>query len=184
MKKAFFVLLSMAVLFVSCNKEEDGPTKKDQSLILEEMTWHLDSILVIHHYQTPDEESYVLHESDGIYTWSYTFYPWEYKFPKDLYCVNVWSGDTIYLADEYSENYCKYICTDENNHFQSGGYVKFYDDLFMLSGLKSDGMIEVCIANDYGRNWNEPVWTFTYNPIEEDDGTVTERHVQYYSRVR
>ena len=184
MKKSLFILLSIAVLFVSCNKEEDGPTKKEKNMIPEEMTWHLDSILVIHNYQTPDEESYVLHQSDGIYTWTYTFYPWQYKFPKDLYCINMLSGDTTFLADEFPEDFCKYICTDEDNNFQSGGYVKYYNDHFMLSGLKSNGMVEVCIAEDYGRNWDDPVWTFTYNPIEEDDGTIIERCVEYYSRVK
>lgn len=33
-------------------------------------------------------------------------------------------------------------------------------------------------------NWDTEVWTCAYNPIEEDDGTVTERNVEYYSRVK
>ena len=185
MKKSLIILLSSAALFVSCNREEDGPTKKDKNMILEEMTWHLDSILVIHNYQTPNEESYVLHESDRIYTWSYTFYPWKYKFPKDLCYSNMMSGEAISMADEYPENFCKYICTGEDGNFLSGGYVKYYkDNMFMLSGTKSNGMVEVRIAEDYGHDWDAPVWTFTYNPIEEDDGTITERHVEYYSRVK
>lgn len=185
MKKSLFILLSIAALFISCNREEDGPTKKDKNMIKEEMTWHLDSVLVIYNYQTPDEISHMFHESDGINTWSYTFYPWKYKFPKDLYSINVMSGETVYFADEFSDNFCKYLCTDPNGNFQSGGYVKYYkDDMFMLSGLKANGMAEVRIAKEFSLDWDAPIWTFTYNPIEEDDGTVTERHVEYYSRVK
>lgn len=183
MKKTVFILLAVCAMLTSCNRNEDGPTKKEKNMVKEEMTWALDSVQVIYNYQTSEEISFMLHKEDGITVWSYTFFPWKYKFPSDLTVQNAMSGETFLLADKYSENYCKYICNAANGTFLSGGYVCYYNDMFCLRGVKADGMAEMRIV-DAEPQWNTQVWTITYNPIESDNGTILERRIEYYSRVR
>jgi len=188
MKKTVFVLLAICALLTSCNKDNDKPTKKEKNMVKEEMTWKLDSVKVIYNYQTSQEESFVVHEGEGLSFGSYTFYPWEYQFPSDLTVQNVMTGKITSLAEKYSDNYCKYIAQNRDGEFLSGGYLCYYtdkdrNDHFSLMGIKADGMAEMRVVEAEAQ-WDTQVWTITYNPSEDVDGTVLERRVEYYSRVR
>lgn len=184
MKKILFFALALSAILFSCNREnENEPSKKERNMVKEEMTWKLDSMLVIYNYQTPEEESFVVIAGEQIAPWTYTFYPYKYQFPADLYAVNVMVGDTVFFADKYPEKYCKYSHHDVDGSFMSAGYLCYYNgELFMLRGTKADGTLDTRIV-DASTNWDTPVWTITYNP-QEDDDVVYERRVEYYSRVK
>ena len=183
MKLFRFLLLAVcAASLIACDPldPEDKPTKKEQEMVKTEMTWELDSMLV---YVNPvGEEPYseMLYPSDGIDIWSFTFYPCTYHFPKDLCFVSEWTGETIYLAKEYKQDYCKYICTYEGQVI-SAGYIGYYNEYFMFNGLKEGGWVDVMIR-EADTNWDVKVWTVSYDVVVEDDGTVRERCTEYYSR--
>ncbi len=184
MKKILCIAVAFGLLFSSCNRgNEDQPSKAERNMVKQEMTWKLDSILVIYNYMSPDEQSFMLCSDQGLKTWSYTFYPSKYNFPSDLNVVNGMTGDTVYLSEKYPENYCKYIHADEDGAFQSGGYMCYYNDKFALRGVKYDGTLEMRVV-DANTDWDASVWTITYNPVEEDDGTILERRIEYYSRTK
>ena len=126
-------------------------------MVKEEMTWTLDSVLVVYDYQTDHEQSFMLRKDEGLITWSFTFYPYTYTFPAEL--------------------------TAFNGIFLSAGYMCYYNDMFCLRGMKSDGMLEMRVV-DANTNWNEPVWTITFNPVVMEDNTIQEHRVEYYSRVK
>ena len=178
------LMLAICAIAFSCNRnEEDQPSRRDRNMVKEEMTWALDSTLVIYNPNTPQEQRIMLHKEDGMFTWSYSFFPYKYQFPTNLTGVNVMSGETFHYADKYPEAYCKYARLDSDGSFTAGGYICFYkDDLFMFRGTKINGELDtrVVIANT---DWNAPVWTITYNPVEDDD-VVYEQRVEYYSRVK
>ncbi len=182
MKKIALILMVFCAVLTSCNRNEDGPTRKEKTMVKEEMTWSLDSILVVYNYQTANEESVMLRKGEGLTTWSYTFYPWKYKFPADLTVQNGMTGEITSLAERYPENYCKYTCNTASGSFISGGYMCYYNDHFCLRGIKADGMLEMRVV-EAEAEWDKPVWTIAYNASEGED-YVYEHRVEYYSRVR
>ena len=181
--KKFFVLMAVwALLFVACNPvdPEDEPTEKEKQMVQTEMTWQLDSMLVIYNYQTAKETREMFH-ADDLDIWSYTFYPCTYHFPKDLYFTNEMTGEVIYLAKEYNKDFCKYICTYEGTVI-SAGYLRYYNDYFTMDGVRPGGWVEFMIR-EANTNWNTEVWTCTYNASEDyETGAVLERDIEYYSR--
>ena len=184
MKKFLLFLAVFACLSVSCNKFDwgDKPTDEEKSMVGVEMTWQLDSTLVIYNYQCPDETSEMLYPSDGMEVWSYTFYPYTYRFPKDLVFESELTGKPINVAKEYNEDYCKYICTYEGTII-SAGYLGYYKDYFTFNGIQDGGWVEFMIR-EADAFWNVPVWISAFNAAEDLGGTVLERHVEYYSRVK
>ena len=184
MKRALLLLAAFAAVLVSCNPvdPEDEPTEKEKQMVPAEMTWELDSVLVIYDYHTSEESSEMLYPSDGIDIWSYTFYPYTYHFPKDLCFTNEMTGESIYLAQEYKQDFCKYICTYQGGII-SAGYLCYYRDLFTFNGVQEGGWVEFMIR-ETDTNWEVPVWTCSFNVVEDDSGYVHERHTEYYSRRR
>ena len=184
MKKTLLLLALLTAVLASCNHvdPEDEPTEKEKKMVGTEMTWTLDSVLVIYNYKTSRETSMMLHPEDGLEIWSYTFYPCTYKFSKDFCFVNEMTGETVWMADEYNKDYCKYIFTYEGEVY-AGGYLCYYDDFFMFNGLKEGGWVDVMLR-EADTNWNVPVWTCAYNDLEDSDGNVLERYVEYYSRTK
>lgn len=191
MKRQFlFAAFVAAALFVSCGKDEENtdtpqddsqPTQREKAMIPEQMTWKLDSVLVIYDYQTPNENSVMRYSGDGISFITHTFYPYTYRFPDDMFFIFQMGGDTIWLAESYSEDYCKYV-TKYQGEVIAAGNLCYYRDMFTFSGIQVDGMIEFMVR-EASTNWNNEVWTCAYNASEEQDGTVLERHIEYYSRV-
>ena len=193
MKTKYVLAISLvAILFLAgCKKDdptpepdpENQPTKAEKDMIPTEMTWALDSTLYIYNYQQTDESSEMIHKGEGLADVVYTFYPYTYRFPSDLYFVGEMGGDTIYLAKEYDEDYCKYICKYHGDIIAAGKLWYYKDDYFTFSGYKAGGWVEF-MMREADTNWNVDVWTSAYNDTETDDGIVLERHVEYYSRVR
>jgi len=182
MKKTFALLAVLALFAFACNPvdPEDEPTEKEKQMVRAEMTWQLDSMLVIYNYQSSTESREMLH-ADELDVWSYTFYPCTYRFPKDLCFINEMTGETFYFAKEYNKDFCKYICTYKGTVI-SAGYLRYYNNLFTMDGLRTGCWAEFMIR-EADTNWNTEVWTSTYNAVEDyDSGKVQERHVEYYSR--
>lgn len=183
MKKILLLLAALACLLVSCEpfNDDDEPTAAEKKMIPSEMTWRLDSVLVIYNYNTPAETSEMLYPSDGLDVWSYTFYPCTYQFPKDLCFEGEMSGETIWMSKSYNKDFCKYICTYEGTII-SAGYLRYYRDFFTFDGIKDGGWVDFMLR-EADTNWNVKVWTLSYNAEEELDGTVLERDIEYYSRT-
>ena len=185
MKKIAILLTLAAVLLTACNQllPEEEPTEQEQQMVPEEMTWKLDSVLVINNYRMINESRQMLHPEDGIDIWSYTLYPCTFSFPEDLYFTSEYSGEKIYLQKEFNKSYCKFTCTYENS-IVSGGYLCYYKDYFTFSGVSSAGWM-VFMIREADTNWDADVWTCAYNAEEDyDTGAVIERRIEYYSRVR
>ena len=164
-------------------EEEEGPTQKEQAMIPAEMMWQLDSILVIYDPGTPIETYRMLYAGQDTYQWTYSFYPYTYKFPDDLVFYSDWDNEAYVIADRYAEDYCKYTCTS-GGEIVSAGYLCYYRDKFTFSGLSQGAWVEFMIR-EADTNWDSDVWTNTYNSSEDpEDGTVHERTIEYYSRVR
>ena len=152
-------------------------------MVTEEMTWQLDSIMVITNYQTAKEESYIVYPGEELPRWSYTFYPCKWTFPEDLYFVNAYTEERVYLSREFAQEFCKYICKSDGE-IVSAGYLCYYRDFFTFNGLQSNGMMQFMIR-EAETDWRTTeVWTCTYNPTETDDGIVLERNIEFYSRVK
>ena len=186
MKKTIYLLLAvLGCAMVACDPPSDQdfePTAKEQAMVKAEMTWQLDSILVITNYQTAKEESYVVYPGGELPRWSYTFYPCTWGFPEDLYFVNAYTEEKVFLAREFAQEFCKYVCKSDGE-IVGAGYLCYYRDFFTFNGLQSNGMMQFMIR-EASVDWNSDVWTCTYNPTEGDDGTVYERNIEYYSRVK
>ena len=189
MKKTIYLLLAVLGCFmVSCDppqdpEEEDAPTAREQAMVTEEMTWQLDSILVIKNYQTAREESYIVYPGEEYPSWSYTFYPCTWTFPEDLYFVNAYTEERVYLSREFAQAFCKYICKSDGE-IVSAGYLCYYRDFFTFRGLQSNGMMQFMIR-EAETDWRTTeVWTCTFNPTETDEGVVLERNIEFYSRVK
>lgn len=186
MKKIILLLSLCAILFAACdpfyNEEEDEPTAKEQQMVTEEMTWTLDSMLVIYDYRQIGETRQMLYPSDGIDVWSFTFYPCTYKFPEDLSFTNEITGEVLNISKEYNKDFCKFICTSDGSTI-SAGYLCYYRDFFTFNGLMTDGWM-VFMIREANTNWDTDVWTSAFNAVEYDNGIVAERHIEYYSRVQ
>ena len=163
-------------------EEEQGPTQKEKDMIPTEMMWQLDSVMVIHNPGTLIETYNLLYAGQDTYQWTYSFYPYTYKFPEDLVFYNEWEGESFKISEQYPEDYCKYTCT-LGGEIIAAGYLCYYRDLFTFSGVKQDGMVEFMIR-EADTKWDSDVWTCSYDSEVEFDGTVLERTIEYYSRVR
>ena len=163
-------------------EEEEGPTQKEQAMVPAEMMWQLDSVLVIYDPGTPIETYRMLYAGQDTYQWTYSFYPYTYKFPEDLVFYSEWDGEPTQMSTRYDEDYCKYTCTS-GGEIVAAGYLRYYRDKFTLSGLQQGGWVEFMIR-DAEAKWDTDVWVSAYNSSEEVDGTVLERTIEYYSRVR
>ena len=163
-------------------EEEQGPTQKEKDMIPTEMMWQLDSILVVFNPGTPIETYRLLYAGQDTYQWTYSFYPYTYKFPEDLVFYNEWEGESLKISEQYPEDYCKYTCT-LGGEIIAAGYLCYYRNLFTFSGVKQDGMVEFMIR-EADTKWDSDVWTCSYDSEVDLDGTVLERTIEYYSRVR
>ena len=163
-------------------EEEQGPTQKEKDMIPTEMMWQLDSVLVIFNPGTPIETYRLLYAGQDTYQWTYSFYPYTYKFPEDLIFTSEWDEEAYVISERYAEDYCKYTCTLDGEII-AAGYLCYYRDLFTFSGVKQDGMVEFMIR-EADTKWDSDVWTCAYNSEVDLDGTVLERTIEYYSPVR
>ncbi|MBO4557071.1 MAG: hypothetical protein J5693_00515 [Bacteroidales bacterium] len=183
MKRFFLVVAAAAALFTSCLKEESyAPTAMEKAMVPEQMTWVLDSITVYYNFAMPEQTIQTVRESDGLDIMSYTFYPYTYSFPEDMYFESESSGEKVYLAKEYKDDFCKFTAALADGTIFSAGYLCYYRDLFTFNGLKSGAWAVFFIVNA-DPVWTNPVWTLAYDPIVTDDGQVLEHRVEYYHRV-
>ena len=171
-----------AVVIPDEPEREQGPTQKEKDMIPTEMMWQLDSVLVIHNPGTLIETYNLLYAGQDTYQWTYSFYPYTYKFPEDLIFYNEWEDEAHVISEQYAEDYCKYTCT-VGGEIISAGYLCYYRDLFTFSGVKQDGMVEFMIR-EADTKWDSDVWTCSYDSEVDLDGTVLERTIEYYSPVR
>jgi hypothetical protein len=65
----------------------------------------------------------------------------------------------------------------------SAGYLCYYKDFFTFSGMQQGGWIEMMLR-EADTKWDSDVWTCSFDAEVELDGTVVERNIEYYSRVR
>lgn len=184
--------LSMAIvacLFVACTydnpvapePEQDGPTPKEKAMVPQQMTWKLDSSLIIFNPGTPIETCTMMYANEDIPELVYTLYPYEYQFPADLVFFSDWDGEAYPLYQYYNEDYCKYLCTIYGEPL-AAGYLVYFKDMFTFRGMKQGGWVEFMIR-ETDPNWNSDVWTLSFDSSVEPDGTVLVREIEYYSRV-
>ena len=162
--------------------EEQGPTQKEKDMIPTEMMWQLDSVLVIFNPGTPIETYTMLYAGQDTYQWTYTFYPYTYKFPDDIVFYSEFDGEAYQMSKEYTQDYCKYITT-MGGEIISAGYLCYYRDVFTFSGMQQGGWVEFMLR-EADTKWDSDVWTCAFDAEVELDGTVVERNIEYYSRVR
>lgn len=163
-------------------EEETGPTQKEKDMIPTEMIWQLDSVLVINNPGTLIETYQMLYAGQDTYQWTYNLYPCTYKFPDDLVFYSDFNGEAIQMSKEYNKDYCKYTCTI-GDEIISAGYLCYYRDFFTFSGLQHGGWVEFMLR-EADTKWDSDVWTCSFDAEVELDGTVVERNVEYYSRLR
>ena len=145
--------------------------------------WQLDSTLVINYPGSLIETYQMLYAGKDTYQWTYTFYPCTYRFPDDIiFYSELEEGVSYQLSQMYKEDYCKYTCTIDCEII-SAGYLCYYKDFFTFTGLKQGGWVDFMLR-EADTKWNSEVWTCTFDAEVEQDGTVVERQVEYYSRVR
>lgn len=191
----FFMMAAFICLFAACTNdlpdnpivvpeepEEQGPTQKEKDMIPSEMIWQLDSILVIYNPGTPIETYKMLYAGQDTYQWTYNFYPCTYKFPDDIVFYSEFDGEPYQMSKEYTEDYCKYVTT-LGGEVISAGYLCYYNDFFTFSGQKQGGWIEMMLR-EADTKWDSDVWTCAFDAEVELDGTVIERDIEYYSRLR
>lgn len=167
---------------VTPEPDQDVPTAKEKTMIPTEMIWRLDSILVINYPGTAIETQRMLYAGQDTYQWTYTFYPCTYQFPDDLMLNNDFEGGSIRLSEQFDKDFCKYLCTVDHEII-SAGYLCYYKDKFTFSGLQQGCWVEFMIR-ETDTKWDSVVWTSAYNSAEAQDGTVEERVIEYYSRLR
>ena len=160
----------------------DGPTAKEKAMVPAMMRWQLDSVLVINNPGTLIETYQMLYAGQDTYQWTYTFYPCTYQFPDDLVFYSEYDGEAYQMSKEYTEDYCKYVTT-LGGEVISAGYLCYYNDFFTFSGQKQGGWIEMMLR-EADTKWDSDVWTCAFDAEVELDGTVIERNIEYYSRVR
>ena len=191
--KYFSILVVLACILTACSRYDDpivpepeqvGPTLKEKNMVMDEMTWRLDSVLVIKNYQQPNETSYMVYAGEDFNAppISYTFYPCDYQFPDDLeFYSDMEPGLTHNISEQFNEGYCKYLCTYYGEPV-AAGYLCYYRDMFTFSGLQQGGWVEFMVR-EADTDWDKEVWTVACNTDVEQDGTVNERVIQYYSRL-
>ena len=192
----YFMMVAFVCLLAACTndaidnavvipvepEEEQGPTQKEKDMIPTEMMWQLDSVLVIFNPGTLIETYRMLYAGQDTYQWTYSFYPYTYKFPEDLIFFNDWEEEAYVISERYGEDYCKYTCT-LGDEIISAGYLCYYRDMFTFSGVQQGGLVEFMIR-EADTKWDSDVWTCAYDSEVDHDGTVLERTIEYYSRVR
>ena len=146
------------------------------------MMWQLDSMLVINNPGTLIETYQMLHAGQDTYQWTFTFYPCTEKLPDGIVFYSDFDDSSVNVSEEYTEDYCKYVCT-ESGEVISAGYLCYYRDMFTFSGLQQGCWVEYKLR-EADTNWNTNVWACTYDSDVEQDGTVLERVVEYYSPVK
>ena len=193
MKYYYSILAVVACMFAACGTndlpvysepEPEGPTQKEKNMVMDEMTWRLDSVLVIKNYQQPDETSYMVYAGEDFNAppISYTFYPCDYQFPNDLLFYSDMDPDMTHnISELFNEGYCKYLCTYYGEPV-AAGYLTYYKDKFTFYGLQQGGWIEF-MMREADTDWDKEVWTVAYNTNVDFDGTVLERCIEYYSRL-
>ena len=191
MKSKLFLMAILACLMAACSVEdnpskptepEGGPTAKEKAMVPTMMQWQLDSMLIINYPGSMIETYKMLKAGEDTYQWTYTFYPCTEKLPDGIIFQSDFDDESINVSETYTEDYCKYICTLDNQII-AAGYLCYYRDSFTFSGLQQGCWVEFKLR-EADTNWNTEVWTSTYNTSVAYDGTVEERTVEYYSRVR
>lgn len=191
MKKIGMMLMAAIVAFgmTACNESdnpvepvEDGPTAKEKAMVPSMMMWQLDSMQIIYYPGSLIETSQMLYAGIDTYQWTYTFYPCTEKLPDGIVFRSDFEDYSINVSEEYTKDYCKYVCT-ESGEVISAGYLCYYKDYFTFSGLQQGCWVEFKLR-EASTNWNTVVWTTTYDSSVALDGTVEERTIEYYSRVR
>ena len=187
MKTNLIYFIVIATMFlVACTAPVPDPvpqpTEEEMQMIPAEMSWRLDSMLVIYNYEADDETSEMVYPGDDLYQVVYTFYPYTYRFPSDLYFVNEFDGEKVYLAEQFDNDFCKYICTYEGE-IVAGGNLCFYRKYFCFNGIKTGAWVDVMLR-ETTLNWDTDIWTLTYNAEETDEGEVLVRCKEYYSKVK
>ena len=182
-------MAALAFLFASCivdnpvePAQQDGPTAREKAMVPNMMMWQLDSMLIINNPGTPIETYQMLYAGIDTYQWTYTFYPCTDKLPDGIVFYSDFDDESVNVSEQYTEDYCKYVCT-ESGEVISAGYLCYYNNFFTFSGLKQGCWMEFMLR-EADTNWNTDVWTCTYDSDVEQDGTVLERVVEYYSPVR
>jgi len=188
----YFMMAALLCLLAACTNdaidnsvvipEEQGPTQKEKDMIPTEMMWQLDSVLVIYNPGTPIETYHMLIAGQDTYQWTYNFYPCDYKFPDDIVFYSEYDGEAYQMSKEYTQDYCKYVTT-LGGDIISAGYLCYYRDFFTFSGMQQGGWIEMMLR-EADTKWDSDVWTCAFDAEVELDGTVVERNIEYYSRVR
>jgi hypothetical protein len=192
MKTMKYFLIAICACFVTaCTNDnaddpvgpiEESPTAKEKAMIPTEMIWQLDSVLVINYPGTLIETYEMLYAGQDTYQWTYMFYPCTYKFPDDLVFYSDFEGEAFQMSKEYNQDYCKYICTS-NDEIVSAGYLCYYNDMFAFNGLQQGGWVEFMLR-EADTKWDSDVWISSYDSSVALDGTVEERTIEYYSRLR
>ena len=185
-----FLMATIVCLFAACTNDvydnpvepQDGPSAKEKVMVPSMMMWQLDSMLIIDNPGTLIESSQMLIAGIDTYQWTYTFYPCTEKLPDGIVFQSEFEDESINVSEAYTQDYCKYVCT-ESGEAISAGYLCYYRDMFTFSGLQQGCWVEFKIR-EASTNWNTDVWTCTYDTSVAPDGTVEERTIEYYSRVR
>ena len=185
-----FLMATIVCLFSACTNDvydnpvepQDGPSAKEKAMVPSMMMWQLDSMLIIDNPGTLIESSQMLIAGIDTYQWTYTFYPCTEKLPDGIVFQSEFEDESINVSEAYTQDYCKYVCT-ESGEAISAGYLCYYRDMFTFSGLQQGCWVEFKIR-EASTNWNTDVWTCTYDSSVAPDGTVEERTIEYYSRVR
>lgn len=159
------------------------PTAKEKAMVQEPMIWMLDSIQIIYDYQTPNETYEMLYAGYDIDGKSYRFYPSTYQFPEDLVFYDFVDDNAIQVSKQFNKDFCKYVCISAaNEEIVSAGYLCYYGDMFTLNGIRRGGIVDHSMF-EADTSWDSDVWTCSYNALQEDDGIVKIRHIEYYTRV-
>ena len=159
---------------------QDGASDLEKAMVKEQMTWRLDSTLVIYNYQKPNETREMVYPKENEPTWAYTFYPSAYKFPSDLIFHDE-EDNSYQISELYNDDHCKFIFS-VGDQIISAGYLCYHNGQFTFNGVDNEGWI-VFMMREADTDWSVETWTCTFNVSVDDDGTVLERNIEYYSRI-
>lgn len=187
----YYLVAVCACFFAACTVDSpdnpvaqapEGPTAKEKAMVPTEMIWQLDSTIVINNPGSLIETYQVLYAGQDTYQWTYTFYPCTYKFPDNIVFTSDYDDSSINISEQFNQDYCKYLCT-LGDDIISAGYLCYYKDMFTFQGLQQGGWIDFMIR-DADTKWDSDVWTCSFDSSVAPDGTVEERTIEYYSRLR